>query len=98
MLKERVDVLIEKLNNDYYNDNVVYKIGVEVGRKYYKLVQIRKESNRTESSHAFIDKENGNIYKPAGWNSPAKHARGNVNSEDFGFSAFGRYGVNYLRG
>ena len=39
----------------------------------------------------------GNIHKPATWKMPAKHARGNILTPDFGMSCMTDYGPNYLR-
>ena len=33
---------------------------------------------RDGSVHAFIDRETGDVYKPAGWAKPAKHVRYNL--------------------
>ena len=51
------------------------------GKKYYKVVmqefdtfQDRNEWRDT-TVHAFVDKNNGNVYKPASWKAPAKHVR-----------------------
>ena len=51
------------------------------GKKYYKVVseefdtfQDRNEW-RDGSVHAFIDRQTGEVYKPASWNAPAKHVR-----------------------
>jgi len=33
---------------------------------------------RDGSVHAFIDKNTGDVYKPASWKSPAKHVRYNL--------------------
>ena len=48
-----------------------YDFVAESGRKYYKIVMV----NNQRSVHAFIDKKTGEVYKPAGWKSPAKHVR-----------------------
>ena len=48
-----------------------YDFGIESGRKYHKIVMV----NNQRSVHAFIDKKTGQVYKPAGWKSPAKHVR-----------------------
>ena len=45
------------------------------GRKYIKIVMI---GEHTESVHAFVDKENGDLYKPASWQAPAKGVRFNL--------------------
>jgi sulfatase maturation enzyme AslB (radical SAM superfamily) len=67
---------------------------ISVGKKYLKVVS-------GGSVKFFVDGE-GNIYKPATWAAPAKHARGNLFSKDSGKEAFyygglGLVFVNYLR-
>jgi hypothetical protein len=60
------------------------------GRKYAKLTDGR-------SVVAFIEKSTGNILKPASWNAPAKHARGNIYNNG-GKDAVGPAGsIKYLR-
>jgi hypothetical protein len=45
---------------------------IETGRKYYKIIMV--DSN-ARSVHAFVDKNTGEVYKPASWRGPAKHVR-----------------------
>ena len=49
------------------------------GKKYYKVVQVefneRTNTYRDGSVTAFVDKNTGEVYKPASWKSPAKHVR-----------------------
>jgi len=54
------------------------------GKKYYKIVQQEFETwegskyygqYRDASVHAFVDKQTGQVYKPASWQAPAKHVR-----------------------
>lgn len=45
------------------------------GRKYVKVV-IDNGTQRTV--HSFVEKNTGNLYKPADWNAPAKGVRYNV--------------------
>ena len=60
--------------------NLMY-FKVYSGRKYYKIVQQEydtfrdRNEYRDASVHAFVDKETGEVYKPAGWAKPAKHVR-----------------------
>lgn len=61
-----------------------------IGQKYAKVVS-------GSFVFCFIDLSNGDILKSATWNKPAKHARGNIFSEDNGASAINKYGANYLR-
>ncbi len=54
---------------------------VNTGKKYYKIVQMNfdtfqdRNEYRAGSVHAFVDKQTGQVYKPASWNKPAKHVR-----------------------
>lgn len=59
------------------------------GRKYIKII-------RDRAVYAFINRENGDIMKPAGWKAPAKHARGNIFKQD-ALECCGPYSVAYLR-
>ena len=60
------------------------KFVVKTGKRYYKIVQQEFETwekskyygqYRDGSVHAFVDKETGDVYKPASWAAPAKHVR-----------------------
>ena len=58
------------------------KFEIREGKKYYKIVQVEFDTfqNRNEyrdsSVHSFVDKNTGDVYKPASWRSPAtKHVR-----------------------
>ena len=62
----------------YYTDRIKaikknpdYDFVTESGRKYYKIIMV----NNQRSVHAFVDKRTGEVYKPAGWQGPAKHVR-----------------------
>ena len=60
------------------------KFKVYSGKKYYKIVQQEFETwegsknfnqYRDGSVHAFVNKETGEVFKPASWAAPAKHVR-----------------------
>ena len=63
----------------------LYKFDYQVGKKYIKVFNLQyQESNdyynrpagyRQGSVTAFIDKQTGEVYKPASWKAPAKHVR-----------------------
>ena len=63
----------------------LYKFDYEVGKKYIKVFNLQyQEANdyygtkagyRAGSVHAFINKQTGEVYKPASWKAPAKHVR-----------------------
>lgn len=52
---------------------------------------------KSGSVHCFVDKETGDVLKPASWSKPAKHARGNIFDEHNGLAKMGPYGPAYLR-
>jgi hypothetical protein len=75
-----------------------------VGKKYVKVftgyIPENSECMTLEqrSVYCFVNMENGDILKPAGWKSPAKHARGNIyDSPEKYMKCCGVYGVAYLR-
>ena len=58
------------------------KFEIREGKKYYKIVQVEfdtfqdRNEYRDSSVHSFVDKNTGDVYKPASWKSPAtKHVR-----------------------
>ena len=53
-----------------------YKFYIESGRKYHKIVMETEAGSR--SSHAFVDKKTGDVYKAATFKAPAKHVRYNL--------------------
>ena len=63
------------------------KFEIREGKKYYKVVQVEYDTfqNRNEyrdsSVHAFVDKNTGNVYKPASWKAPAKHVRFDLSND-----------------
>ena len=66
----------------------LYKFDYQVGKKYIKVFNLqyeeaneyynRKAGYRQGSVTAFIDKNTGEVYKPASWKSPAKIVRFNL--------------------
>jgi hypothetical protein len=62
---------------------------ISFGRKYVKIIH-------DKSVYAFIEMGSGDIYKPASWNAPAKHVRGNIFGND-PLAGTGVYGVDYLK-
>ena len=63
----------------------LYKFDYQVGKKYIKVFNLqyqeaneyynRKAGYRAGSVTAFIDKNTGEVYKPASWKAPAKIVR-----------------------
>lgn len=52
----------------------VPQLRIDTGPRYLKIVKTDSQT----SVWAFIDRQNGDVLKPAGWKTPAKHARGNL--------------------
>ena len=70
--------LEENYQQSYPNSSSNKTFKMEFGRKYIKVIQSDVDANGKEWSggvHAFIDKKNGEVYKPASWKSPAKIVR-----------------------
>ena len=73
---------LEKIEKGTAN---LYKWDYKVGKKFIKVFNLqyeepneyynRKGGYRAGSVTAFIDKNTGEVYKPASWKAPAKHVR-----------------------
>ena len=55
------------------------------GKKYLKVVREeydeRNDRWRDTTVHAFVDRETGEVYKPASWKTPAKHVRFDLSND-----------------
>jgi hypothetical protein len=99
---------VEKMINDDYvksYPNLPYTVSIsaEWGQKFVRIVRkdIHKSNNAPTgqggSVYCFIQIDNGDILKAAGWKAPAKHARGNIMQPSFGVDQVGPYGPAYLK-
>ena len=76
---------MERMSSDYSNKQLedvkngtanLMKFRMEFGRKYIKIIQQDfdtfrdRNEYRDGSVHAFVDKNTGEVYKPASWKSP----------------------------
>ena len=68
-------------------------VGYKISRKYARLT-VPNGGTLDGSAYAFVDMATGDIYLPASWKTPAKHARGNIAN---GIKGMGPYGPAYLR-
>ena len=77
----------QQLNDIQTGKANLMKFVIKTGKKYYKIVQQEVETwsgskyygqYRDGSVHSFVDKETGEVYKPASWRAPAKHVRFNL--------------------
>lgn len=92
MVEDKIYSLLDCLNIHVALGNSDEMVSCKLRRRYWVI------RNRN-SVIAFIDKDTGDIYKAATYQSPAKHARGNVNNADYGLSAFnfGPYGLVHVK-
>ena len=75
----------EQLQKIEYGTANLYKFDYQVGKKYIKVFNLQYQEScdyynrpagyRAGSVTAFIDKNTGEVYKPASWKSPAKNVR-----------------------
>ena len=83
-LKEGSNYAIKRLEEIDNGTANLYKFIIKKGRKYLKIINQQfdtfqdRNEYRDGSVHAFIDRETGDVYKPAGYNKPAKHVRYNL--------------------
>ena len=85
---------MERMSSDYANKQLesvkngtanLMRFNVIEGRKYWKIFSYEyddyKGEYRQSSINAFINKETGDVFKPASYNKPAKHVRYNLLDE-----------------
>ena len=98
---------VEQMIRTHYTNNfpsmatyTLPLITLEEGKKYVRVVRADKHlpsGNITgRNVYCFVNKENGDILKPAGWKAPAKHARGSIHNANV-LDGCNVYGVAYLR-
>ena len=73
---------VDEINNGTAN---LYRFTYTTGKKFHKVYFLQYEEAseyynrpagyRAGSVHCFIDKQTGEVYKPASWKAPAKHVR-----------------------
>ena len=73
---------VDEINNGTAN---LYKFVFKTGNKFHKVYFLqyeeenkyynRKAGYTAGSVHCFVDKQTGEVYKPASWKAPAKHVR-----------------------
>ena len=64
--------LVTRLQEDYDTKSTSgrYKFEIQTGRKYHKI-----HNGPAGGVHAFVDKNTGEVYKPASYKAPAKGVR-----------------------
>jgi hypothetical protein len=89
-----VNDLIMKYMQKDFPTLPIKTVSVMHGQRYVRLVE--SDGGGGRSCWGFVDKTNGNILKAAGWNAPAKHARGSIFDKST-WRNMGPYGPAYLR-
>ena len=87
--------MISNYTSDYANKQMesikngtanLMRFNVIEGRKYWKIFSYeyddRLEEYKQGSINAFINKQTGEVFKPASYNKPAKHVRYNLLDEN----------------
>ena len=78
------EALIEVLNNEWKvnaiesNSAAYHQLEMEIGRKYIKVWETLNRDgvkDTARSCYMFVDKETGEVYKPASYKAPAKGVR-----------------------
>jgi len=96
-----MEVARQKVKQDSEKLPYVIDLEYEVGNRYVKINRTEEFpgcNKRVASVYCFVDVASGDILKAASYKAPAKHSRGSVYAADFGASAVGPYGANYIRG
>lgn len=96
-----VDFLQKKMDKHFADEypNQGQNVYTSDGRRYIRIFTVPTldgQEGRGKSVFAFVDKETGDILKPASWRKPAKHARGNV-LDMSSWKKMGPYSVPSLR-
>tara|TARA_Y100001951_G_C11241771_1_gene240953 strand:- start:642 stop:971 length:330 start_codon:yes stop_codon:yes gene_type:complete len=100
-----IDKLLYNINENYKNwygrsDNWHKKnlvLSVKTGRKFDKVISDSSVWGfvaKSDGVHKGISYKLGDVFKPAGWNAPAKHVRGSIFSDSVNW--FEWTGPNYL--
>lgn len=99
--------MIDQHYQDRFPNLTPDNLCIKEGKRYYKVCNFTP-GDGVKSVFAFIAKEDfqtkgmgqvkkGDIFKPATWNAPAKHARGNLLNDDKGMDCMSPYGPCYLK-
>ena len=72
MVLDWTEELVRYLQDDYDSESKDpggrYMFTIQTGRRYHKI-------HDGNGVHAFVDKNTGEVYKPASYKAPAKHVR-----------------------
>ena len=98
-LADWLGAMQEKIDAEYaaqYKNVKPPILEIEQGARYIRVVNTDAYGT-SRSAFVFIDKNTGDVLKPAGWKGPAKHARGNIFDAKGGLGWMGVYGAAHVR-
>lgn len=103
---EQIELFLERLNKmleahqKVAFPNLTPPVCVAIwGKRWVKIATLSDVPGyELGSVYCFIDPTNGDLLKSASWQSPAKHARGNINTPTSGVEYLGPYGAKYING
>ena len=85
MLNERIQQILEVAGRKLHDQfpSMYWRYRIEPGRKYIKVatghsMDIDEPDPTQWSVWCFVDKNTGDVYKPASWKAPAKGIRYNL--------------------
>lgn len=88
-LKGAQKIITDTFTRDF-SKSTPAKLTSKAGHKFVKII------SDGGSAWAFVNKENGDVLKPASWSAPAKHARGNIFDDANGLGSVSWTGPVYL--
>ncbi len=94
-MREQFNSFLKKCQDLVNQDRSDSVLSVTEGNRFLKIIIT---SGTNVSVFAFVDKNNGDVLKPASFKAPARHARGNVLDEQNGMGSMTSYGPAYLKG
>ena len=106
-IKDDFDGAMDKLLENIHLDFVKWsngrnmeedKLSVKPGRKFIKVIEDNSVWGfiaKKDGEHKGLPMKSGDVFKPAGWASAAKHTRGNI--FDTNTDWFAWTGPNYLK-
>ena len=71
--KELVRYLQDDYDSEPYDNSGRYNFTIQTGRKYHKI-------HDGNGVHAFVNKNTGEVFKPASYKAPAQHVRYDLRS------------------
>jgi hypothetical protein len=97
------DALLPWLNEKFGNDHKSFAV-TSIGKN---MIKIQVTSYTSVSVYAFIalrdyanqglgQVKTGQVFRPASWSAPAKHARGDLFNKSTWATCFDEYGVRYM--